>query len=87
MKSNREYNFNKNIESVIDVVYNLRNAGYSVSYYRKCDLEGHTVCHHLVFDNLEREYEVIDIADCLKLIVNDAVLLGEMVKIGAIVEG
>ena len=86
MKSNKEYHFNKNIEHVVDVADNLREAGYSVVYYRKCDLEGKVIHHHLVFDELEREYEVADLNDCLKLIVNDAVLLGEMSKIGAIVE-
>lgn len=87
MKSNKEYHFQNHIEAVCDVVYRLRDTGYSVCYYRKCDLEGKTICHRLVFNESEREYEVVDLDDCLKLIVNDAVMLGEMIKIGAIAEG
>ena len=86
MKSNKEYHFQNRIEDVSDVVYKLRDAGYSVSYYRKCGLDGKTICHRLVFNDLEREYEVADLDDCLKFIVNDAVMLGEMIKICAIAE-
>lgn len=87
MKSNKEYHFQDHIEAVADVVYRLRDAGYAVSWYRKCDLEGKTVNYRIVLPELEREYEVADLDDCLKLIVNDAVMLGEMIKVGAIAEG
>lgn len=87
MKSNKEYRFQNHIETVSDVVYRLRNAGYSLGYYRKCDLEGSTICYRLVFSDLDREYQVLDLDDCLKLIVNDAVILGKMITIGAIAEG
>lgn len=86
MKSNKEYHFTKNVESVIDVVAYLREATYAVSHYRKCDLDGKTICHHLFFDSSQREYEVATLEDFLKLIVNDAVMLAEMIKAGAIVE-
>ena len=87
MKSNKEYHFQNHIEAVCDVVYRLRDAGYSTSWYRKCDLTGITINHRIVFPELEREYEVTDLQDCLQFIVNDAVMLGEMIKIGAIAEG
>lgn len=87
MKSNKEYHFKNHIESVTDVVGDIRDAGFALDAYRKCDLDGKTISYRLVFCELQREYEVADINDCLKLIVNDAVLLGEMVKTGAIVEG
>lgn len=86
MKSNKEYHFQNHIEAVSDVVYRLRDAGYSVSWYRKCDLTGLTINYRIVLCELEREYEVTDLEDCLKFIVNDAVMLGEMIKIGAITE-
>lgn len=86
MKSNKEYHFQEHIESVANVVYRLRDSGFSVSWYRKCDLTGKTINYRIVFPELEREYEVVDLEDCLKFIVNDAVMLGEMIKIGAIAE-
>lgn len=87
MKTNKEYHFQNHIDTVPEVVYGLRDAGYSVSYYRQCDLEGKIICHHLAFSGLEREYQVVDLTDCLKFIVNDAVMLGDMIKAGAIAEG
>ena len=86
MKSNKEYHFKNCIESVAQVVYKMRDAGYSVSCYRKCDLTGRTINYRIVLPELEREYEVTDLNDCLKFIVNDAVMLGEMIKAGAIIE-
>ena len=87
MKSNKEYHFQEHVESVADAVYRLRDSGFSVSWYRKCDLTGKTIGYHIIFPELEREYEVVDLEECLKFIVNDAVILGEMIKIGAIAEG
>lgn len=87
MKSNKEYHFKNQIESVADVVDEIQNTGFVLTVYRKCDLDGKTISYRLLFCELQREYEVADINDCLKFIVNDAVLLGEMVKTGAIVEG
>lgn len=86
MKSNKEYRFENHIESVTDVAEAIQNTGFVVTVYRKCDLDDKTIGYRLLFVELQREYEVADINDCLKFIVNDAVLLGEMVKIGAIVE-
>lgn len=86
MKSNKEYHFKNNIESVAEAVYKMRDAGYAVNLYRKCGLTGITINYRVVLPGLEREYEVVDLEDCLKFIVNDAVLLGEMIKIGAITE-
>ena len=86
MKSNKEYHFQDRIESVADVVYGLRDAEYSVRMYRKCDLTGRTINYRVVFPELEREYEVTDVNDCLKFIVNDAVMLGAMIKAEAITE-
>lgn len=86
MKSNKEYHFQNRIETVADVVGELRGTGYSVCYYRECDLEGKVIRHRLVFTELGREYQVLDLNDCLKFIVNDAVMLGEMIKLGAIAE-
>ena len=86
MKSNKEYHFKNCIESVAQVVYKMRDAGYSVCWYRKCDLTGRTINYHVVLPELECEYEVTDLNDCLKFIVNDAVMLGEMIKAGAIIE-
>lgn len=87
MKSNKEYHFQNHIETVSDVVYRLRDAGFGLTYYRSCNFDGVTISHRLMFRELEREYEVTDLEDCLKVIVNDAVMLAEMIKIGAIVEG
>lgn len=86
MKSNKEYHFKDQIESVAEVVYGMRDAGYSVSCYRKCDLTGKTINYRVVLPELEREYEVTDLGDCLKFIVNDAVMLGDMITAGAITE-
>lgn len=86
MKSNKEYKFRNNIESVDDVITFLQSAGYAVTLYRKCDLDGWAVNYRLVFSDLAREYEISGTEDCLRLIVNDGVLLGEMLKAGAIVE-
>ena len=86
MTSDKEYHFRNHIEAVSEAVYKLRDAGYAVSWYRKCDLIGKTINYRIVFPELEREYEVNDLDDCLKFIVNDAVMLGEMIKIGAIAE-
>lgn len=86
MKSNKEYHFKEHIETVTAVVFRLRDCGYSVSLYRRCDLTGKTISYRIVLSELEREYDVADLEDCLKFIVNDAVMLGEMIKIGAIAE-
>lgn len=86
MKSNKEYKFRNNIESVDDAITFLQSAGYAVTLYRKCDLDGRAVNYRLVFSDLAREYEIGGTEDCLRLIVNDGVLLGEMLKAGAIVE-
>lgn len=86
MKSNKEYHFTKNIAGVLDVVDYLREALYSVEYYRKCDLDGKTICHRMLFGGLQREYEIVTLEDCLKFIVNDAVMLAEMIKVDAIAE-
>ena len=86
MKSNKEYHLENHIETVADVADRLRNTGYVVNCYRKCDLTGKTVNYRIVLLEFDREYEVNDLDECLKFIVNDAVMLGEMVKIGAIVE-
>ena len=86
MKSNKEYHFKNCIEFVDDVVCKMRDAGYSVCWYRKCDLTGRTINYRVVLLELEREYEVTNLDDCLKFIVNDAVMLGEMIKAGAITE-
>ena len=86
MKSSKEYHFKEHIGCVADVVYKLRDSGFSVNWYRKCGLIGKTINYHIIFPELERKYEVVDLEDCLTFIVNDAVMLGEMIKIGAIVE-
>lgn len=87
MKSNKEYHFKNQIESVADVVDAIQNIGFVLTFYRKCDLDDKIISYRLLFCEEGREYEIADINDCLKFIVNDAVLLGEMVKTGAIVEG
>lgn len=87
MKNNKEYYFDSTIESVDHVVDALREAGYSVSRYRKCDLEGRTISYRIMLTEGAREYEVTAVDDCLKFIVNDPVMLGEMVRAGSIVEG
>ena len=87
MKNNKEYYFHKSIESVDDVVADLREAGYAPNRFRKCDLEGNTIAYRLTFTDLAVEYEVTTVDDCLKFIVNDPVMLGEMVRAGSIVEG
>lgn len=87
MKNNKEYYFHKTVESVDDVVDSMRDAGYSVTRYRKCDLEGRTISYRLMITEGAREYEVTTVDDCLKFIVNDPVMLGEMVRAGSIVEG
>lgn len=87
MKNNKEYYFHKSIESIDDVVDALRNAGYAPTRLRRSDLDGKTIAYRLMITDLGVEYEVLDVQDCLKFIVNDAVMLGEMVKIGSIVEG
>lgn len=86
MKNNKEYYFHKSIESVDDAVDALRGAGYAPGLYRRCDLEGQTNVYRVMITDLAREYEVLDLNDCLKFIVNDAVMLGKMVDTGSIVE-
>lgn len=87
MKNNKEYYFHNTIESVDNVVEALQDAGYGVSRYRKCDLEGRTIGYRLMFTEGSREYEVTTVDECLKLIVSDPIMLGEMMKAGSIVEG
>lgn len=87
MKNNKEYYFHSTIESVDHVVDALRETGYGVSRYRKCDLEGRTISYRIMLTEGAREYEVTTVDDCLKFIVNDPVMLGEMVRAGSIVEG
>lgn len=86
MKCNKEYYFHKSIESIGDVVNALREAGFTPSRWRKCDLEGRIISHRITIAESYREYEVTCVEDCLKFIVNDASMLGEMVRAGSIVE-
>lgn len=86
MKNNKEYRFTEHIDSVKSVSEALGNVGYCPRHYRKCDLEGKTICYRLMINDLGREYEVTGLVDCLKLIVNDAVMLGKMVDGGYVVE-
>lgn len=87
MKCNKEYYFHKSIESIDDVVEALRSAGYAPTHLRRSDLDGKTIAYRLMITDLGVEYEVITVEDCLEFIVNNTVMLGEMVKIGSIVEG
>lgn len=87
MKNNKEYYFHSTIESIDHVVDALRKAGYCVARYRKCDLEGRTISYKIMITECACEYEVTTVDDCLKFIVNDPIILGEMVRAGSIVEG
>lgn len=87
MKSNKEYHFQNGIESVVAVVDALQSANYDVTYYRKCELDGRTISYRLLFNMIKREYEVTDLEDCLKIIVNDAVMLGALIRYGTVIEG
>lgn len=87
MKNNKEYYFHSTIESVDNVAEALRKVGYGVARYRRCDLEGRIISYRLTFTEGLREYEVTTVDECLKFIVNDPVMLGEMVRAGSIVEG
>lgn len=87
MKNNKEYFFSTAIESIDDAIDALRDAGYAPACYRRCDLEGKTISHKVMLTDMRREYEVTSVEDCLKFIVNDAAMLGELVKTGSIVEG
>lgn len=87
MKNNKEYYFHNTIESVDEVVDGLCEAGYVITRYRRCDLEGQTISYRLAFPEEAREYNVTTVDECLKFIVNDPVMLGKMIRAGSIVEG
>jgi hypothetical protein len=87
MKNNKEYYFHSTIESIDHVVDALRDVGYNLTRYRKCDFEGQTISYRILITEGAREYEVATVDDCLMFIVNDPVMLGEMVRAGSIVEG